>query len=85
MAVNAMPTATSRQASRSSGSMSPTTSLPIGHRCALTPRSGLDLRPLVFEQARMRGWALRELSRAHHSLEDIFVHITRPDREEETR
>src|SRR5437773_3369492 len=55
------------------------------HRCALTPRSGLDLRPLVFEQARMRGWALRELSRAHHSLEDIFVHITRPDREEETR
>ena len=55
------------------------------HRCALTPRSGLDLRPLVFEQARLRGWALRELSRAHHSLEDIFVHITRPDREEETR
>src|SRR5438309_7315866 len=55
------------------------------HRCALTPRSGLDLRPLVFEQARLRGWALRELSRAHHALEDIFVHITRPDREEETR
>ncbi len=53
-------------------------------RCALTPRSGLDLRPLVFEQVRARGWALRELSRAHHSLEDIFVHITRPDREEET-
>ena len=53
-------------------------------RCALTPRSGLDLRPLVFDQVRARGWALRELSRAHHSLEDIFVHITRPDREEET-
>ena len=53
-------------------------------RCALTPSAGLDLRPLVFEQVRARGWALRELSRAHHSLEDIFVHITRPDREEET-
>src|SRR5881398_1986524 len=54
-------------------------------RCALTPRSGLDLRPLVFEQVRARGWELRELSRAQHSLEDIFVHITRPDREEEAR
>jgi len=53
------------------------------HRCALTPRAGLDLRPLVFEQVRSRGWLLRELSRAQHSLEDIFVHITRPDREEE--
>ena len=53
-------------------------------RCALTPRAGLDLRPLVFEQVRARGWALRELSRAQHSLEDIFVHITRPDGEEET-
>src|SRR6266542_1927684 len=54
-------------------------------RCALTPRAGLDLRPLVFEQVRTRGWSLRELSRAQHSLEDIFVHITRPDREEEAR
>jgi len=53
-------------------------------RCALTPQAGLDLRPLVFEQVRAHGWALRELSRAHHSLEDIFVHITRPDGEEET-
>ena len=53
-------------------------------RCALTPRPGLDLRPLVFQQVRAHGWALRELSRAHHSLEDIFVHITRPDGEEET-
>ena len=53
------------------------------YRCSLTPRSGLDLRPLVFEQVRLRGWALRELSRTQHSLEDIFVHVTRPDREEE--
>ena len=55
------------------------------HRCALTPHAGFDLRPLVFEQVRTRGWSLRELSRAQHSLEDIFVHITRPDREEDTR
>ncbi len=53
-------------------------------RCALTPRAGLDLRPLVFEQVRTRGWTLRELSRAQHSLEDIFVHLTRSDREEES-
>src|ERR1051326_4159790 len=55
------------------------------HRCALTPRAGLDLRPLIYERGRARGWLLRELSRAQHSLEDIFVHITRPDREEEVR
>jgi ABC-2 type transport system ATP-binding protein len=55
------------------------------HRCALTPRAGLDLRPLIYEQVRTRGWLLRELSREQHSLEDIFVHITRPDREEEVR
>ena len=54
-------------------------------RCALTARAGLDLRPLIFEQVQARGWQLRELSRAQHSLEDIFVHITGPDREEEVR
>lgn len=55
------------------------------HRCALLPREGLvDLRPLVFEQVRSHGWVLRELSRSRHSLEDIFVHVTRADREEET-
>jgi ABC-2 type transport system ATP-binding protein len=53
------------------------------HRCALTPRSGLDLRPLVFDQVRIRGWELRELSRSRHSLEDIFVHVTRSERQEE--
>lgn len=52
-------------------------------RCALTPRAGLDLRPIVFEQARQRGWLLRELTRTRPTLEDIFVHITRADREEE--
>jgi ABC-2 type transport system ATP-binding protein len=52
-------------------------------RCALTPRDGLDLRPRIFELARQRGWSLRELTRNRHSLEDIYVRVTRSDEEEE--
>jgi ABC-2 type transport system ATP-binding protein len=52
------------------------------HRCALTPRNGLDLRPRIFALARERGWALRELTRSRHSLEDIYVRVTRPEEEE---
>lgn len=52
-------------------------------RCALTCRPGVDLRAAVFGLARDRGWALRELTRNRHSLEDIFVRLTRADREEE--
>jgi ABC-2 type transport system ATP-binding protein len=51
-------------------------------RCALTPRDGLDLRPLVFSLVRERGWPLRELTRSRHSLEDIYVRVTRPEEEE---
>ena len=51
-------------------------------RCALTARAGVDLRPFVFSLARERGWPLRELTRSRHSLEDIFVHVTRADKEE---
>ena len=51
-------------------------------RLALTPRDGEDLRPLVFEQVRQNGWKLRELTRSRHSLEDIFVHLTRGRKEE---
>jgi len=53
------------------------------YRCALTPRDGLDLRPHIFALARDRGWLLRELTRNRHSLEDIYVRVTRPDEEEE--
>jgi ABC-2 type transport system ATP-binding protein len=53
-------------------------------RCALTPRDGLDLRPVIFLLARERGWPLRELTRSRHSLEDIYVQVTRPDQEEES-
>jgi ABC-2 type transport system ATP-binding protein len=52
------------------------------YRCALTPQDGLDLRPQIFALARDRGWVLRELTRSRHSLEDIFVQLTRPEEEE---
>ncbi len=52
-------------------------------RCALTPRDGIDLRPQIFALARERGWVLRELTRSRHSLEDIYVRVTRPQDDEE--
>lgn len=52
-------------------------------RCALSARPGIDLRPLVFEAANTRGWKIRELTRSRHTLEDIFVRITKSDKEEE--
>ena len=52
-------------------------------RCALTPRDGLDLRPLVFSLVRERGWPMRELTRSRHSLEDIYVRVTRPEEQED--
>jgi hypothetical protein len=48
----------------------------------LTPRDGVDLRPLVFSLVRERGWMLRELRRDRHTLEDIYVPATRPEEEE---
>jgi len=51
-------------------------------RCALTPREGHDLRAAVFALARERGWVLRELTRSRHSLEDIYVQVTKPNEEE---
>jgi ABC-2 type transport system ATP-binding protein len=53
-------------------------------RCALTPRDGHDLRPQVYAAVRDRGWSLRELTLSRHSLEDIYVQVTKPDEEEET-
>jgi ABC-2 type transport system ATP-binding protein len=52
-------------------------------RCALTPRDGHDLRPAIFSLARERGWTLRELTRSRHSLEDIYVQVTKPNEEDE--
>jgi ABC-2 type transport system ATP-binding protein len=53
-------------------------------RCALTPKDNVDLRASIYQIARERGWALRELTRNRHSLEDIYVHVTRSGEEEET-
>ena len=53
------------------------------HRCALTPRNGTDLRPLIFNLVRELGWVMRELTRSRFSLEDIYVRVTRPNEEEE--
>jgi ABC-2 type transport system ATP-binding protein len=51
-------------------------------RCALTPRAGVDLRPVVFALAQQNGWTLRELTRSRHSLEDIYMQVTQPTLEE---
>ncbi|HVV01506.1 MAG TPA: ABC transporter ATP-binding protein, partial [Verrucomicrobiae bacterium] len=52
-------------------------------RCALTPSNGKDLRPIVFDIARARGWVVRELTRSRFSLEDIYVQVTKREEEEE--
>ncbi|MGH7942167.1 MAG: ABC transporter ATP-binding protein [Limisphaerales bacterium] len=51
-------------------------------RCAIIPRNGYDLRPAIFAIARERGWVVRELTRSRHTLEDIYLQITKPDEEE---
>ena len=52
-------------------------------RCSLTPQPGLDLRHQVFTAVAKRNWPLRELTRSRHSLEDIFVRVTRSNTEKE--
>jgi ABC-2 type transport system ATP-binding protein len=52
-------------------------------RCTLTATDGIDLRPRIFALVRDRGWKLRELFRRRHSLEDIYMRLTRPESEEE--
>jgi len=52
------------------------------YRCSLTARDGQDLRPAVFALAHQQGWAMRELTRSRHSLEDIYMQVTKPKSEE---
>jgi len=54
------------------------------HRCVVTPRGEMDLRPAIFALARERGWTVRELTRNRCSLEEIYVQITQPHEEEES-
>jgi ABC-2 type transport system ATP-binding protein len=53
------------------------------YRCSLTARDGVDVRPIVFEAVAQRGWKLRELTRGRHTLEDIFVKMTREKEEDQ--
>ena len=53
------------------------------YRCSLTAAPGQDLRPPIFSLTVERGWKLRELSRVRHSLEDLYIRLTRPESEEE--
>jgi hypothetical protein len=50
-------------------------------RCTLMSRDGEDLRGVVYDLVAPRGWRLRELTRGKHTLEEIFVKMTR-DQEE---
>jgi ABC-2 type transport system ATP-binding protein len=52
-------------------------------RCSLTGRAGVDLRVYIFAAVCERGWQLRELTRSRHSLEDIFVQVTKKSKEEQ--
>lgn len=52
-------------------------------RCALTTVDGQDLRPAIFDLVTQRGWRMRELLRTRHSLEDIYIRLTRPETEED--
>jgi ABC-2 type transport system ATP-binding protein len=51
-------------------------------RVSFTPRNGADLRTPIYEQVVQQGWRLRELTRSRHSLEDIFIHLTKNRKEE---
>jgi ABC-2 type transport system ATP-binding protein len=55
----------------------------VYHRCALTPSGSADLRPMIFALVVERGWKMRELSRVRHSLEEVYIRLTRPESEEE--
>ncbi|HTI68683.1 MAG TPA: ATP-binding cassette domain-containing protein [Candidatus Limnocylindria bacterium] len=49
------------------------------NRAIITPMPGADLRLMISEQARSHGWAVQELTRRRHSLEDMFIHLTRKE------
>ncbi|MGZ5505945.1 MAG: ABC transporter ATP-binding protein [Limisphaerales bacterium] len=51
-------------------------------RCAITARDETDLRPMIFDLAKQRGWKVRELTQKRHSLEDVYMRLTRPEVEE---
>ncbi len=52
-------------------------------RYAIESSREVDLRPNVFEVVVRNGWALRELTMEHKSLEDIFIGLTQKPYERE--
>ena len=54
------------------------------YRCSLTAVGSEDLRPKIFALVREHDWKLRELFRLRHSLEDVYMRLTRPESEEES-
>lgn len=48
-------------------------------RVVLHPKRDEDLREAAWACVRGQGWALRELTRRHQTLEDVFVQITTED------
>lgn len=51
------------------------------YRCVLTGRKGVDLRAVLFNKVRSKGWKLRELTRSRPTLEDVYLQVTRGDEE----
>jgi ABC-2 type transport system ATP-binding protein len=52
-------------------------------RVTVQPKEGADPREAIFARVAAKNWRLRELSRTHGTLEDIFVQITREQDEED--
>ena len=48
-------------------------------RIVLYPKRDEDLREAAWSCVRTKGWVLRELTRRHQTLEDVFVQITTED------
>lgn len=50
-------------------------------RCELSCTAGSELRPDISKLAAARQWSLRELRHVHSTLEDVFVGLTKKEKE----
>lgn len=53
------------------------------YRCSIFSENGTDLREIIFAKAVEAKWKLRELTTGRHTLEEIFVKLTKREKEEE--
>lgn len=53
------------------------------YRCSISPKDGVDLREMIFEKAVSSNWKIRELTQSRYTLEDVFVRLTKKEKEEE--